>query len=96
MLKLPPPPESAISQRQRRRARALTARESVPPRKWYVAVVGNAPNDANPMVPDLLHAEPLRWGDLQGLAQLVRFSFEGGECTGAFDAIRDSRSLWQI
>lgn len=87
VLKLPDPPESRISQRQRKRALALAAREAPAPRKWYVSPVGNQPNADDPVVPDILHAQPIPWGDLQGVAQLVRFSFEGGECTGVFDAL---------
>jgi len=49
--------------------------------------VGEQPNARDPRVPDILHHEPVPWGDLQGVCQLVRFSFEGGECTGVFDAL---------
>ena len=87
VLKLPESTDSKASQRQRRRARAMAARQTSPARKWYVSPVGSAPNANDPAVPDVLHDQPIPWGDLQGVAQLVRFSFEGGECTGVFDAM---------
>ncbi|MCL2824902.1 MAG: hypothetical protein FWD57_13015, partial [Polyangiaceae bacterium] len=31
-----------------------------------------------------------KWGVLTGVAQIVRFAFEGCDCSGAFDAVIDS------
>lgn len=92
VLKLLPSSETATP-RHRRRARALAARDCATPKKWYISPVGAEPNARDPRVPDILHEERLPWGDLQGVAQLVRFSFEGGECTGVFDAVVDATPI---
>jgi DNA mismatch repair protein MutS2 len=93
VLKLPSSTENDSSLRRRRRARGLTVRDSGPTRKWYVSPVGTEPSDEDPEIPDILYQDRQRWGDLQGVAQLVRFAFEGGECTGAFDALLDATPL---
>lgn len=86
-------PESMRARRWRRdRLQALAQGE---PRKWYVSPVGPEPHENNPSIPDVLHHEPMLWGDLRGVAQLVKFSFEGGECTGVFNAIVDATPLGQ-
>ncbi|MEM9189362.1 MAG: DNA mismatch repair protein [Myxococcota bacterium] len=59
---------------------------------WYVQPVGAAGASTH-QVPDLLHGEPRRWGDLSGAAELVRFAFEGGDCAGAFDEIIEATPL---
>jgi len=62
----------------------------VPTKKWYVTPVGREPSASNPKIPDILNANEQAWGDLHGVSQLVRFAFEGGECTGVFDAVIDA------
>ncbi len=42
---------------------------------------------------DLLHAEPLVWGDLSGSVELVRYAFEGGDCAGVFDTLIEAVPL---
>lgn len=98
VLKLLPPGDSERPPRLKRRMRSLARTEGQPTKKWYVSPVGSEPGDEDPEIPDILHEERQPWGDLQGVAQLVRFAFEGGECTGVFDAIVDatpaSPSAW--
>lgn len=91
MLRMLAEPESMRGQRWRRdRLQALAQDE---PRKWYVSPVGPEPHEDNPLIPDIMHHEPILWGDLRRVAQLVRFSFEGGECTGVFNAIVDATPI---
>ena len=77
----------------KRRANALVQRAPDGRGRWYVQPVGEEPNDGDPSIPDLLHEAPIRWGDLGGVSQLVRFAFEGGDCTGALDAVVQATPL---
>jgi DNA mismatch repair protein MutS2 len=75
--------------RRRRRSQGPTAPQ------FYVTPVGSLPSEAEdqPRVPDLLHAQPLPWGDLTGSVELVRYGFEGGDCTGVFDTLIEALPL---
>jgi len=42
---------------------------------------------SNLAVPDILHEKTQAWTDLASVAGLVRFAFEGGECTEIFDEL---------
>ncbi len=77
---------------QRRRRRLSPGGKDGPP-SFYVQPVGDHPADGGPLVPDLLHEQPRRWGDLSGSAELVRFAFEGGDCAGVFDVLVDALPL---
>lgn len=59
--------------------------------------MGDAPSELEgPAVVDLLHdveRPPVRWGDLRGSVELVRFAFEGGDCAGVFDTLIDALPL---
>ncbi len=92
MLKLSPPRHTQTSLRERRRARSLAIQRSSE-KKWYVSPVGDKPHPADPDIPDILHSFRWPWGDLQNVARLIRFSFEGGESTGVFDALVEATPL---
>lgn len=77
----------------RARARNAATAPSASAPSFYVQPVGAEPADGGPTVPDLLHAEPLPWGDLRGSAELVRFAFEGGDCAGVFDTLIEALPL---
>ena len=55
--------------------------------------VGVDPYQGDPEIPDLLHAVRRRWGDLRGVAQLVRFAFEGGDSAGLSDAMIEATPM---
>ena len=80
-------PEIASVRRRRRDAGG--------PGRFFIKPVGEVPSDpaARLPVPDLLHQEPIPWGDLSGSVELTRYAFEGGDSAGVFEALVEALPL---